>query len=196
VKLRDRLETLDERERRLLGILVVVFAGLVVALVFLGTPALLASQRSDNQALREAIEAIQQDRAAVQKADAERRAVLERYASPAPPLAGFLASLAQQSAVEIPESQDLDTVPHGTRYEERSTKIALRRVGMLALVKFMERIEQAAHPVRISRLNIRKRGSELDSYDVEMIVSAYDRKAPEPKPAEAGAAEQPAGEEG
>ncbi len=47
---------------------------------------------------------------------------------------------------------------------------------MLNLVKFMEKIEQSPHPVLISRLNIRKRGTEVDSYDVEMIVSAYDRK--------------------
>ena len=53
----------------------------------------------------------------------------------------------------------------------------------------MERIEQSGHPVSISRLNIRKRGTEQDSYDVELIISAYDRKS-EPKETKPSAAAQ------
>jgi general secretion pathway protein M len=36
--------------------------------------------------------------------------------------------------------------------------------------------------VKITQINVRKRGSEPDSYDVDLVVSAFDRKA-EPKPA-------------
>jgi hypothetical protein len=36
--------------------------------------------------------------------------------------------------------------------------------------------------VRISQFDVRKRGSEPDSYDVDLVVSAFDRKA-EPKTA-------------
>jgi general secretion pathway protein M len=61
----------------------------------------------------------------------------------------------------------------------------LRKVGMLKLVKLMERIETSGHPVMLSSLNIRKRAVEPDSFDVEMVVSAFDRKAPEPKKTEA-----------
>jgi hypothetical protein len=73
-------------------------------------------------------------------------------------------------------------VPHGKRFEERSTKITLRKVGLLKLVKFLEKIEHSGHPVRISQFDMRKRGSEPDSYDVDIVVSAFDRKA-EPKTA-------------
>jgi len=77
---------------------------------------------------------------------------------------------------------------------ERSTKIALHKIGMLKLSKFMERIEQADSPVSISSLNIRKRGPDPDSYDVEMVVSAFDRSAapdkPEKKPAADSSAEE------
>jgi general secretion pathway protein M len=58
---------------------------------------------------------------------------------------------------------------------------------MLKLVKLMEKIETSGHAVALSSLNIHKRASEPDSFDVDMIVSAYDRKAPEPKKAEAPA---------
>jgi general secretion pathway protein M len=174
--LRERLERLEERERRLLGILVLVFVGMLVVLMPIGVAALLAAKQGENEELRSAIEEIQQSREALRKSASERDRVQLRYSRPAPPLAGFLASLAKENAIEIPESQDRANVPHGKRFEEKSTKIVLRRVGMRNLVKFMERIEQAGHPVSLSTLNIRKRGTELDSYDVEMVVSAFERK--------------------
>ncbi len=46
---------------------------------------------------------------------------------------------------------------------------------MLQLAKTLEQIEQQRMPVSISRLNIRRRGGERDSYDVEVQASAYDR---------------------
>jgi len=177
VSLRERIDRLEPRERQLLGVLGAVFGVLVLLLVPIGMSAMLSSQKSQNEALRNAVDSIQKGRALVRKRTAERDAIKARYASPAPPLAGFLAKLATETGIDIPESQDRAPIPHGKRFEERSTKIALRKVGMLHLVKFMEKIEQSPHPVVISRLNIRKRGTEVDSYDVEMIVSAYDRKA-------------------
>ena len=172
---RDRLERLEDRERRLLGILVLVVVGLVVVLMPLGVAALLSAKQSENEELRSIIEEIQQSREALRKRAAERDRVTLRYSRPAPPLAGLLDGLAKQSAIEIPESQDRAVIPHGKRFEEKSTKIVLRRVGMLNLVKFMEQVEQTGHPVSLSTLNIRKRGTELDSFDVEMVVSAFER---------------------
>jgi general secretion pathway protein M len=175
--LADRFARLEPREKQLLTILSGVFAVFLLLLVPVGISALLGSKRSDVEALRDAIDQIQSARDELKKRDLERGKVIERYAKPAPPLAGALAGWASASQIEIPESQDRALVPHGKRYEERSTKIVLRKVGMLSLVKFMEKIETSGHPVTISRLNIRKRGTEPDSYDVEMIVSAFDRKA-------------------
>jgi general secretion pathway protein M len=43
------------------------------------------------------------------------------------------------------------------------------------LLKFFEKIEQSGYPISISRLNIRKRGGEHDSFDVELGVSAFER---------------------
>ena len=43
----------------------------------------------------------------------------------------------------------------------------------------MESIAASKYPLRISQLNIRKRGTGTDSYDVQMVVSAFDRKEKE-----------------
>jgi general secretion pathway protein M len=188
VSLAERIDRLDARERQLLGVLFAVFVGIVVLMVPLGVTALVSSRSSENEELKQAVVAIQENRELVRKHNEEREIVLARYAQAAPPLAGFLDKLAKDSGIEIPESQDRAPVPHGKKFEERSTKIMLRKVGMLNLVKFMERIEQSGHPVTISRLNIRKRGTEQDAYDVEMFVSAYVRNAEvkEAKPDEGG----------
>jgi general secretion pathway protein M len=188
VSIAERIDRLDARERQLLGVLFAVFIGIVVLLVPLGVTALVSSRSSENEELKQAVATIQENRELVRKHNEEREIVLARYAQAAPPLAAFLDKLAKDSGIEIPESQDRAPVPHGKKFEERSTKIMLRKVGMLNLVKFMERIEQSGHPVTISRLNIRKRGTEQDAYDVEMYVSAYVRNAEvkETKPDEGG----------
>jgi general secretion pathway protein M len=134
-------------------------------------------------AAKEAIAAIGDSSAVIERGKAEKDAIAERYARAAPQLQAFLANLASQAGVEIPESQDRQAVPRGKRFEERSTKVTLRKIGMLKLVTFLERIEQSGYPVKITQINVRKRGSEPDSYDVDLVVSAFDRKAPEPKAA-------------
>ncbi|HKY35994.1 MAG TPA: hypothetical protein VJN18_08650 [Polyangiaceae bacterium] len=198
MSLADRIAQLEPRERRLLGILGGVFGFMVLLAIPIGIAASVHGQASENEALREAITAIEDSREQVQKVKAARDAVTQRYANPAPPLAAFLSKIAGEVQVDIPESQDRQAVPHGKRFTERSTKITLRRVGMFKLVKLLERIETSGHPVALSSLNIHKRGSEPDSFDVDMVVSAFDRKAPEPKKAEAkpaGSAEPDADKE-
>jgi general secretion pathway protein M len=182
MNLKQRIGQLDAREQRLLTVLIGLFGTFVVLLVPVGIYSWVSSKRGHNEQLRGAIHAVQLGRDRVKKRDLERAAVLERYAKPAPPLAGFLEALGKQNGLEIPESQTQGSVPHGTDYEEKPTKIVLRKVAMYPLAKFMEGIAQSGHPIVISKLNIRKRGVEADSYDVEMVVSAFERKAKE-KPA-------------
>jgi general secretion pathway protein M len=197
MSLSERLARLEPRERRLLGILGGVFGFMAFLAVPIAIAASVHSQANANEALREAITSIDDAREKVAKVQATREAINARYALPAPPLAAFLSKVAGDAQVEIPESQDRQAVPHGKRYTERATKITLRKVGMLKLIHFMEGVEKSGHPVVLSSLNIRKRGSEPDSYDVDMVVSAFDRKAPEPKKTEAtpSASGEPAGRE-
>jgi general secretion pathway protein M len=177
MSLRDRINKLEDRERRLLGVLVVVFCVLVILIIPVGLTAYLGSISSENAAMREAIASIQESRATLAKRAQEREAMDARYQRKAPPLAGFLAGIAQRHDIEIPETQDQADAPHGKRFTERSTKITLRDVGMLKIAKLMEDIAQSGYPVSISKMNIRKRGTQADSFNVQMVVSAFDREA-------------------
>lgn len=174
--LRERFERLEPRERQLLGVLGAVFGVLVILGLPLGMSTLVSSRRSTNEAIRSTISQIQAARTLIARRSAQHAALQRKYATPAPPLAGFLAKLASDVGVDIPESQDRAVVPRGKHYDQRSTKIVLHRVGMLKLVQFMQKIERSGYPVSITGLDIRKRGAEPDSYDVEMVVSAYDHK--------------------
>lgn len=189
----DRFARLLNRDQRVLSVALVVLGVLLVVILPIVLTIIVHSKRNENEALSAAADSISDSLDAIEKNKLEKAVTQGRYSSPAPPLAAFLAGLASEVGIEIPESQDRQAVPHGKRYTERSTKMSLHKVGMLKLAKFMERIEQSGNPIRISSLNIRKRGPEPDMYDVDMTVSAFDRAAPE-KPKKAPAAEAPPSE--
>jgi general secretion pathway protein M len=182
--LRDRFEALAPREKRLLGILAGVAGVLLLAAIPIGVMTLLGDAEATNLELQEAIERIEEEGEGVRERQAERDAILRRYETPVAALPGFLDKAAQGAGITIPESKEPSPVAHGKKFEERFTSLSLRKVGLLALVKFMEKVSGTAEPISISKLNIRKRGAEPDAYDVQMTVSAYHRIAPKEKAAE------------
>jgi general secretion pathway protein M len=193
--LRERIERLEPREQKLLFGMAGILGLMIVLIVPITLAATTSSKRKDNDAIREVMAAIEEARPKLEVADAQRHQVLARYARPTPPLAGFLEQLATAHSIEIPESQDRPPVPHANkRYEERSTKIELQKVGLKNLALFLEAIELSGYPVRVSGINIRKRASEPDSWDVSLSISAFDRKEPEKVPKPAGSNEPAEGD--
>jgi general secretion pathway protein M len=174
-RLRERMDRLAPRERRLVVWFLVTFAVVVVLLVPVTMSMTLSSRRDANKALRDAIASLKASRDEVKTRQAKREAVAARYANKVPPLAGLLEKAARDNKLEIPESQDRPDVPHGKKYTERMTVVRLRKVRMLSLAKMLEQVEQQRMPVAVSRVNVRRRGGERDSYDVELGLSAFDR---------------------
>jgi hypothetical protein len=173
--LQERLDALQPRERRLLAVFVGLFVVISVLLIPIGVSAMLSEQRSRNEELKGTIGRLFAERDQILEQQSKNQRVLSRYKTPAPALASFLDGHAKQLEIEIPEFKDKPPVPHGKEYEERATEISIKRVGMRNLVLFMEKIAQASFPVSITRLNLRKRGTEPDSWDVSMTLSAYHR---------------------
>lgn len=177
--LRERFEKLEPRERRLLVILASILGVFVVLSGPIAVWSALSGKRAQNQDLRDLVDQIYDARAAVSERRAKRDALRARYARPAPPLAGFIEEAAKENGITVAESQDRPDTPHGKRYNERTTAVKVHRVGMLALAKTLEKIEQSGYPVVISKLDIKPRAGEPDSYEAEIAVSAFDRK-PDP----------------
>lgn len=194
-RLRDWYEGLADRERKLLLAFALIFGAFGILLVPYATSLKLAEVRQQNEELRTSISQVQSSRGKLQELKARKDSIASRYANPAPQLAGFIESAARQSNVEIPESQDRAEQPHGKKFVERSTVVRMRKVGMLSLIRTLERIEGAGHPIVVSRLNIRKRGREPDSFDVELGVSAFESTKSGTSASPASSAPKPAASE-
>jgi general secretion pathway protein M len=166
---------MNERERKLVGVL--GFAGALVLLLALpfGLEALVRYQRSDNDDLRQALSDVQDARGRIHERQMKKDAIAARYGHKAPSLAGYLEQSARLQKLEVTEATPLPDIPHGTRYEEHATNIHLKKSGMLPVAHFLETLEKSGYPVAVTRLNVRKRSGESDSFDVEVGVSAYDR---------------------
>ncbi|RLB61226.1 MAG: hypothetical protein DRI90_11855 [Deltaproteobacteria bacterium] len=175
MSLRSKLETMSPREQKLLAALGMV----VVAFIFLGTPAYVYSElwsaREHNADIRKLLGRMDKASELLAKRKRERQARALLYSKPAPALASFIESMAQSYGLQVPESTDrADIAAKG--FTERVTVIKMRKVNLLPLVKMLEKIERSGHPVAITMLSIKARATVPDEYDVQLGVSAYDKK--------------------
>jgi general secretion pathway protein M len=193
VTLAERIAKLEPRERTL----VFAFSGVVVAVMFLVIPIYLvgtvSDHRDENQQIRDFIEKVAESREKIESRKSARDATLARYSRQVPNLASFIEDAAKANQVEISEAQARPDVPHGKKYVEHVVSVRLKKVGLMGLAKMLEKIEKSSYPITINRFNMKPRAGEPDSFDVELAVSAYERKA-DPKadgktPKEAGSAE-------
>jgi general secretion pathway protein M len=166
---------MNARERRLVTLLGFVGAFILICAVPIAFDAYLRSLRGDNDELRQALSDVQDARQQVREGQARKDAIVARYGRKAPALAGYLEQTARQQKLEVTESTPLPDVPHGKRYSEHGTNIHLKKAGMLPIARFLEAIEKSGYPIAVTRLNVRKRSGENDSYDVEIGASSYDR---------------------
>lgn len=177
----ERIQKLEPRERQLLTGLGVV----VGAMIFLILPVVLyksvASARDENQAIRDYLATVRESRDMVDKRRAAYDAMLGRYQKPMPALAAFAEDAARTYEVDIAESQARPDVPHGKKYVEHILSLRLKKTGLAGLAHMMEKIEKSGLPLSITKLNIKPRAGEADSYDVEMHLSAFERKGTEKK---------------
>ncbi|MCM8764138.1 MAG: hypothetical protein NC830_02080 [Candidatus Omnitrophica bacterium] len=178
IKIKERLDELSQRERLLLFIL----AG-AICLSFVAVSALMVLRKisefesiienNENilQQLKQNIETIQWQ---VQvKKEQERR-----FTAQLPQLSGLLEKLGGEAGIEIPESHDLQDEIIDKKWIHKSVEIKLRKIGLDALVAFMVKIknQNKNFPIAITKLNIRKRMGETNSFDIQMTVSAYTLK--------------------
>lgn len=173
--LQERFAKLEPRERTLVGVL----GAFVAALLFLGGPYLLFSSvwqaRTENQAIRDFIDTVNESRGKIEQKRAAQDALLLRYAKTVP--ANFIDDAAKTNAIELADNSKKPDVPRGKKFTEHVQLVHMRKVGLLALSKMLEKLETGGYPLAVTRLNIKPRGGEQDSYDVELGISTYERKA-------------------
>ena len=185
---------LNPREQRVATIAVLVLAAIVLLGIPVGLSSLVSSRGADNDELKEALSSVNGARAKIRERQERKNSIATRYAKKTPQLGGFLEQNASAAGVQIAESSDRPDVNHGKQYVERHTVIRLKNTGMGPIARFLEALEKSEYPISVTRLNIRKRAGENDSYGpVEIGVSTYDRNAPAAAPAPAGSADDAKG---
>jgi general secretion pathway protein M len=180
VTLQERISKLEPRERTLL----MGFAAFVAALIFLGLPYLLlksvSDKRGENQEIRDYIDKVNESRSKIEQKRSQRDSLLARYAKTVP--ANFIEEAAKQNNVEIADTNKKPDIPHGKKFVEHVELIHIHKAGLLGLSKMLERIETAGYPLAVTRLDVKPRAGEADSYDVEAGISTFERKPDTTKP--------------
>ena len=170
---------LNPREQRVASIAVFVLAGILLLAIPAGLSSLVSSRRTENEELKDALAQVNGARAKIRERQERKSSIATRYQKKAPQLGGFLEQNASAAKLHVSDSVDRPDVNHGKQYVERHTVIHLKNAGMGPIARFLEAIEKSEYPVAVTRLNIRKRAGEADSYGpVEIGVSAFDRNAP------------------
>jgi general secretion pathway protein M len=180
--LREQLENMSPREQKLLTAL----GGIFAAFIFLGLPlnvySDVANAREHNEEITQLLGRMNKASELLALRKGEREARERQYTKPAPALASFIEKTAETQGIDIPESSDRPELP-GEGFVERSTVVKMRKVNLKPLITMLEKIERSGHPVAVTRLSVKTRPSGPDLYDVQLAVSAYDKKGKNKKDA-------------
>lgn len=167
---------LNPREQRVASIAIYVLGTFLVLAVPVGLSMLVSARKAENDAMRETLALVNGARAKIKSSQERKATIVSRYAKKAPQLGGFLEQKASAAGCQESDSVDRPDVNHGKSYVERQTTIHLKNGGLGPIARFLESLEKSEYPIAVTRLNIRKRAGENDSYGpVEIGVSAYDR---------------------
>ena len=170
---------LQPREQKLATGAVFALAIVLLLAIPVGLSALVSSRTAENDELKQALTQVNQSRSKIKERQDRKRQIVERYAKKTPQLGGFIETTAATAKVGIADSVDRPDTAHGKMYNERNAVVHLKNSGLAPVVKFLELLEQSGYPISVTRLNIRKRAGDPDSYGpIEVGVSAYDRNAP------------------
>ena len=143
------LEKLTPREQKLAMALIFVLAAMLLLALPIGLETMIASRRSDNADMRDAIAKIQDARGQIRDRQSKKDAVALRYANKTPPLGGFIEQQARAQKLEVTDSVDRPDLPIGQHYVERQTVVHLKKANMLAISKLLESIERSGNPVLV-----------------------------------------------
>lgn len=172
---RGWFDTLNQRERRLLGLMGSVLLLLVAIVPMYVMLASIGDIESENAAITEVLQDIYRAESRLQQEKAARRAMQRLYNRKAPTLGGFLEESAQQFGVSGLSITDQPNVDLGD-YTRRSVRVSLPRVELRPLIDMLADIKNSSYPVAIERIQL-DGGRLRTDYNAKLAVNAYDRTA-------------------
>jgi hypothetical protein len=174
------------RERRMFTILVSAVLGAFVLAVAVVTIQSLSEIADSNDAAREALAAIAKHRDEFLEARDRMKAQEVRIGYEPPQLAADLESAAHEVNIQIPETVPRPAVPAGKRYLEHNVDVTLRQVDLLALSKFLSRLETGRRLIVVTKMSIKRHFGDGEKLNVSFTATAFERvkdSGPKKKPA-------------
>lgn len=173
---RNWADALNERERRLLSIMAVVFVTMGVVLPMYIAISSISGIETENAEIAQVLQDIRRSEPRLRQQKAERIAVRRLYDRKAPSLGGFLEERAQQYGVTGLGITDQPKLDVGA-YSRRSVRVSLPVVELRPLIEMLADIENSSYPVAIERIQMTG-GRRRTGYTVKLAVNAYDREGP------------------
>lgn len=171
-------DNLSDRERRLLGILGAIAAGLLVLLPVYLLSTSISDLEEDNARITSALREIGHSRGRLRAQQAERMAAQARYARRAPSLGSFLeAKAGELEGLMISDVQHEPEREQG-QFRVRHSRARVQNSGLRNAVLLLESIENSRYPIAIERLHIDHHQSG-DRYNFQIGVLAFDREGSE-----------------
>jgi hypothetical protein len=104
----------------------------------------------------------------------EKRAAERRYQQKAPPLGGFLETLAREQNLTIREVTDQPEKDFG-QYHRRNVRILIANAPLSPLVNLMSAVETSRYPLAIEYLQL-EHYQPGDSYQLKLGVVTFDKE--------------------
>lgn len=173
-------DTFNERERRLLSIMLGVFAVAAFALFVYVVQSGNAAVEEESAALRQALTMISSQRERFEKIADDRRAAEARYKLTAPPLGSLLEAKAKDQAITVREVNEEPEKVSGN-FKRRGARATLPGVALTPVMKLMAEISRSEYPVAIEYLQIEHYSAGQDNYTVQLGLVAYDKQSAKSK---------------
>ncbi len=171
---RSWADALSGRERRLLGIMAVVFTAMVIIIPMYVAISSISDIETENAEITQVLQDIHRSEPRLRQQKADRIAVEKLYQRKAPSLGGFLEERAQQYGVTGLGITDQPNLDMGA-YSRRSVRVSLPVVELRPLIEMLADIENSSYPVSIERIQMTG-GRMRTGYTVKLGVNAYDRE--------------------
>lgn len=187
--LRESWEKLSDRERRMLSIMGGVVGAMITFVIVWTTTTSLAEVEEERDAIRTVLADIDRAGAVLDKREAERRAIEQRYLNRAPALAAHVEGKAKEEGLEVRQVvEDPEKVVGG--YRRQSVRVSFAGVSLRPIMHLLASIDDERSPIAVERILI-EHYAQGDSYKVDLGVASYEHvkkseaKADKDKPAEA-----------
>lgn len=173
-RLRQIWTGFTERERRLVGLLGLVFAGVILFLVFYIPSSAIAALEQDNDEMAGVLEEIAaaEDRLAAREAEAE--AAERRYDRRAPALGSFVEARATENGATVQQVTNQPEVEEG-RFRRRHVRATLPNVSLRSAMHLITELESSEYPIALERIHVEHFSPGNDQFNFEIGVITFDR---------------------